>query len=253
MKNIATILIILTSLKAISQSGFQMKVTYKEKLNFYIPVNKVTQLVFNSTQSYYVEKHSTEDLNKKNITTVIKYNNKFSKIINVDLKRDSIFMKVLLNEKFFLVQERLSKIAWKIHTKINDTILGYKSTKATGYFRGRTYTAWFTEEIPTKFGPWKLNGLPGLILEVKDNLNQVQFIAEKIEFIKKNNLGFNLHKKNTKYSKISLKEFSEKLNENVKSKMQQIISRLPKGSKAINIKLKKHSGLEIKYEWEEQL
>ena len=43
-------------------------------------------------------------------------------------------------------------------------------------FRGRTYEAWFTTEIPVKDGPWKFHGLPGLILEVYDIQKHYSFV-----------------------------------------------------------------------------
>ena len=251
MKKIILILLILISLKAIAQGDFKMKVTYNEKLNFDIPINKISQLIFNNTQSYYIEKTSKEVFDTRN-TKVYRYGKEeFKKIINIDLEKDSIFIKTLLDGNYFLVQEKLRKISWKIHKKINDIILGFKSTKATGYFRGRIYTAWFTEEIPTKFGPWKLHGLPGLILEVKDNLNEIQFIVEKIEYIKKSKKYFNFEE-DKKYEKISLREYNKKINKSLKDNFYQIISRLPKGSKVMNIKFKKYRGIELKYEWEKE-
>ena len=48
------------------------------------------------------------------------------------------------------------------------TISGYHCQKATCHFHGRDFEAWFTPEVPIKYGPWKFGGLPGLIVKVYD-------------------------------------------------------------------------------------
>ena len=50
----------------------------------------------------------------------------------------------------------------------DSTILGYPCHKATTRFRGRDYVAWYTEEIPFPYGPFKFGGLPGLITCIYD-------------------------------------------------------------------------------------
>jgi GLPGLI family protein len=47
--------------------------------------------------------------------------------------------------------------------------------KAECDFRGRHYIAWFNPKIPISDGPWKLRGLPGLIIEAYDEKKHVQF------------------------------------------------------------------------------
>ena len=47
--------------------------------------------------------------------------------------------------------------------------------KAECDFRGRHYIAWFNPKIPIPDGPWKLRGLPGLIIEAYDEKKHVQF------------------------------------------------------------------------------
>ncbi len=70
----------------------------------------------------------------------------------------------------FLYEEEIPKINWTIEQDTM-TIATYLCQKATAYFRGRFYTAWFTSDIPISNGPWKLGGLAGLILKVEDSKN----------------------------------------------------------------------------------
>ena len=35
-------------------------------------------------------------------------------------------------------------------------------------YAGRTYTAWYAMDIPVHYGPFKFEGLPGLIMKIED-------------------------------------------------------------------------------------
>jgi hypothetical protein len=51
-----------------------------------------------------------------------------------------------------------------------------------GFFRGRNYIAWYSPDIPKPYGPWKLFGLPGMILEARDKERKFHFEAMQIDF-----------------------------------------------------------------------
>ncbi|MRG44077.1 GLPGLI family protein [Chitinophaga sp. SYP-B3965] len=91
----------------------------------------------------------------------------------------AIYISKLFSENDYLIAEALEKINWQIE-KDTRTLLGYTCQKATGICKGRKYTAWFTTDIPVNFGPWKLQGLPGLILEAYDASQRIRFTCTKI-------------------------------------------------------------------------
>lgn len=69
---------------------------------------------------------------------------------------------------------------WKISDETR-TICEYECRKAVAAFGGREWEAWFAVEIPCAFGPWKLAGLPGLILQAHDDRNHYVFTAVSIK------------------------------------------------------------------------
>ena len=54
-------------------------------------------------------------------------------------------------------------------------MFGYVVQKATTSFAGRDWVAWFAPEIPISDGPYKFNGLPGLIVLLHDTRNHYRF------------------------------------------------------------------------------
>jgi GLPGLI family protein len=82
---------------------------------------------------------------------------------------------------FQYVKDTTIDIPWDI-TEETKKIGKYEVQKATAHFRGRDYTAWFTQEIPVPYGPWKLVGLPGLILEAYDTNKEIYWYFKNIEY-----------------------------------------------------------------------
>ncbi len=80
----------------------------------------------------------------------------------------------------YLIEEAMPVIDWSIS---NDTasFAGLHCQKATCHFKGRDYTAWFCPDLPFHSGPWKLNGLPGLIVEAYDTNKDVVFKFDSME------------------------------------------------------------------------
>lgn len=72
--------------------------------------------------------------------------------------------------------EDLGSMNWNLEDG-NETICGYICNKATTSYGGRDWVVWYAPEIPSTAGPWKFNGLPGLILAAKDSESIHEFEA----------------------------------------------------------------------------
>lgn len=81
--------------------------------------------------------------------------------------------------EMMLYEEPFEEMTWKIISDSVKTILGYECMMAETNYHGRTWKAWFTTEIPVQDGPWKLRGLPGIILEANGG-NDFTILATEV-------------------------------------------------------------------------
>ncbi len=88
------------------------------------------------------------------------------------------FTENIMNVKLF-VTDSLNNMRWTL-TNDTATILDFSCFSATTTFRGRNYTAFYTQSIQAQDGPWKFGGLPGLILSVKSGDNFIMWKAVKV-------------------------------------------------------------------------
>lgn len=107
----------------------------------------------NYNHQYYTQKILTENKVYKIIVTPI-----FSNIYSIPIE----------------------DLAWKItndRTKIGD----FDCQKAELLYGGRSWTAWFTQEIVLQDGPYIFHGLPGMIIKIMDERSDFVFSLVKIE------------------------------------------------------------------------
>lgn len=112
------------------------------------------------------------------------------KVIRTRIFTDKTSQKLVLVETIlreYLYDENFPDFKWQITGEVKE-IGKFKCTRATGSFRGRTYHAWFTTETPFTGAPWKLHGLPGLVLEAQDTRGHVFFQFNGIEQVQGGNL-----------------------------------------------------------------
>lgn len=84
-----------------------------------------------------------------------------------------------LNPKLYYI-ESMPLLDWELLD--GDTIVcGYACQRARTSFRGRTWMVWYAPELPYQDGPWKLSGLPGLIVKAYDT--EGDFFFEAVEII----------------------------------------------------------------------
>lgn len=79
-------------------------------------------------------------------------------------------------EDWFRYEEEIPDFGWELTDSVK-TILGYECKGARCSFRGRDWTVYYAEDIPVMEGPWKLCGLPGLIMEAQADGDEYSFVC----------------------------------------------------------------------------
>ena len=170
---------------------------------------------------------------------------KFKDVIYKNYPIDKISVSDAFGGNYYLYEEDKDLFNWKIHPQYN-VINGYNCQKATTEFSGRQFIAWFAKEIPINDGPYKFNGLPGLILSVYDIENNYNF---KLDSIEKIDFDMLFDKKNyIKTTKLKLFEYKRKFYENfVESAAQNglTLELDPVQKRALNEKLSKRNNNSI--------
>jgi len=143
-----------------------------------------------------------------------------------NFKKDNLVERILSSSDTIILEEpRINVLQWTLIDS-SKKIGKFVCQKATTKFRGREYEAWYTLEIPVSNGPWKLHGLPGLILEAqtKDKLFSYNFIG--IESLKSDKLIIKPPVTGDKMSFFTFrKELDKRDDERVRKMMTQMSQR----------------------------
>lgn len=67
----------------------------------------------------------------------------------------------------YMIKTPSPAIEWRM-TGETKQISGYSANLAEGEIEGDTWSVWYTEDVPVSAGPWKISGLPGLVLSASD-------------------------------------------------------------------------------------
>lgn len=117
------------------------------------------------------------------------------------------------NNIIYKLEEAKTNFEWKI---LNETkkINNYLCQKAQLKYKGRSWTVWFTKEVPLNFGPYVFDGLPGAIMYMEDSKRNYIFelismqksSPSKVDFLK----DWNIIKVSKKeFTKINLDRYND--------------------------------------------
>ncbi len=112
--------------------------------------------------------------------------------------------------EYYSYTEPTEMPVWQIQSETKE-VMGYSCQLATCDFRGRQWYAWFSPDIPVNEGPWKLFGLPGLVLEAWDSKKHYAYRAVGLYTQNLQLVGIRLYIRHQPYRLKSRQEFLQKM------------------------------------------
>jgi GLPGLI family protein len=196
----------------------EMSLITDGKIKYYLPKDKMHKIANLEEEKLTYIRHDgvivvTKDGSEskhfllKNLQT-----KEFTDIIDVD------------KDRYFTVEN--NNIVWQIEDSIiQHKKFGIPIQKATTDFKGRKYTAYFAPSIPFNLGPYKFDGLPGLITQLKDSELNYIFNLSDIKEEPINDTLYQPTKILENFKKLDPENFSSKRLEIVKKMYAQSVIR----------------------------
>lgn len=110
-----------------------------------------------------------------------------------DLKNDLTSRWCEMFGRNFIINNKISDLNWTLTNEKKEigkytcykAYCTYEIVNPSGTFK-KNVTAWYTSEVPYRFGPKGYSGLPGLILELTDN--KITYVVKNISFYKEDEI-----------------------------------------------------------------
>ncbi|WP_448606942.1 GLPGLI family protein [Paenimyroides ceti] len=261
MKHLKSIFFLLIPLLSLSQSKLY-KITYLTIADIDNQVLSTDVLYVDEKKAYYeIGKKEVVSKNNYNMDAIfIKQKEKIKSFVYTDILNHKLY-NIIEKKNIYKTVEPIPVMNW-ILTNESKEVEGILLHKVTVHFRGRNYEAWCDLDLPISVGPWKFNGVPGLIYEIRSLekdysyswiLKEFKQIAEDKKL--KETLLLLTARLNKDYT--DLESNIKKMDEEELSGINISDIRLPEGifvesAKVIKLDLKeiRKKRAEIEYEWE---
>lgn len=123
-----------------------------------------------------------------------------------------------------VVKDPAAQLAWTYEPKVKK-IGAYSCKFAKTTFRGRTYEAWYTDELPIPHGPWKFSGLPGALVEIQSADHVILFRLVNVERGLKTSI-----KVPTEGHSLTMQEFVKRRESSTEDFVNALKAKLPRGA-----------------------
>lgn len=244
------LLFLILPLFAFSQEK-SVLINYKAIYNTELPTTKNGYLYVNENQKktvYFTENvdETEEESEDSEVDVTINLDSGQKRFNYFDYEKDTLITQDDIFRDSKLIKEKIPVLNWKLLKDTKSIDGKITLNKAVCYFRGRNYVAWYSADTPIKAGPWKFQGLSGLIYEIHDETKRYNWFLQKVTTTTFNFSNVDIDSKET----ISIKEYA-KLKFNDTGLDKKLLSKLPRGATVVSQKSFR-TGFEIKFEWEEE-
>lgn len=171
-----------------------------------------TNLYFNATESKYEDSEESAEHEDDGYSW-----RRDAYTIRRNFKKNTVFDIVTILSKTYVIEDTLKAQDWKILNDMKE-VAGHVCMNAfwEDTIKQQKITVWFALDMPVQFGPERLCGLPGMILEADINDGALLISADRIQLKKLTN-ELDVPKK-VKGKRITETEYRQKMDELIKEK-----------------------------------